>query len=548
MARPMNPLDVFATYTYHFELHASLDWPTMSNLRYSDANVSTTSTRSNGTLLINTRKDAHQIIDDVVFSYIGPSVNQFGQFVPDGTMKFKVIEPNGAFFIEKLSNLMAELNVTSINNLQFALKVFFVGRHPDNSIETIPRCGILIPMVFQDMDSTFTFKGGEYNLNFVSQQCFAGTDSNSMGNSLLAGYCNKNISVSASTVKEAITELERKLNENYQRTYEQELINVPKARPIVYKINLDPKINGDLDLICTESFAKGSPVKFTFQPSQTILSWIFQIMRGSDAINKEVGASLDNIKIEGHNGVKIISVLPRYIPKKDKLEIIYDISYYEGGDKTMEFDFMFTKPGANVDVLGFDIHMKTALAWLANRSTLSVDHAMNTSSTTPSENTKPTVEDTIVKDKTKNKLYNEDIPYAIPGKNGDIAWLNSTPRSDNTGYIKYKNHAVPGAKMMFATVSQMHSSFEPQFTFTIRGHLDLLEAGIVYPDTEIGNIEKTAVGIKAPLWIKVNMNSPDESHTPFFYTGKYNLMSIENRFVDGKFIQNLLVLMMEEPK
>ena len=68
MAYPRNPLDVYVTYTYHFELHAASSWEKLQFLEDSDANDVTTRFEPNGTLLINTRKDAHQVIDDVASS------------------------------------------------------------------------------------------------------------------------------------------------------------------------------------------------------------------------------------------------------------------------------------------------------------------------------------------------------------------------------------------------------------------------------------------------------------------------------------------------
>src|SRR5574343_1062 len=113
MSRPANPLDKFVTYTYHFELHADKSWDVIKLLEDSDANVYTHRNVPNGTMLINTRKDAHQVIDDVTFSYIGPSSNNLGLFVPASEIVMKVYEQNGAAFIEKVANLLDMNKATS---------------------------------------------------------------------------------------------------------------------------------------------------------------------------------------------------------------------------------------------------------------------------------------------------------------------------------------------------------------------------------------------------------------------------------------------------
>jgi len=546
MSSPANPLDKFATYTYQFELHASPYWQKLELLMDSDANAMTNPTEPNDTLLINTRVDAHQTIDDVVFNYFGASVNNNGQFFPGGELSFKVQEPNGVSFISKIANLMSNFNVTTPNSLLWALKIFFVGRLADNTIETLPRSGMLIPLTFKEMESTFTFKGGEYMMHFVTQSSFAGTSNNDdVESTIMAGYCNKNVTVAAKTVKEALQQLEQKLNDNYAKTYQTELKNAPSARSITYKINIFDDVDGALSLIGKDSYAEDDHVKLTFHPSQTIITWIFQILRSSDELNKVVGASLEGIKKQDHPGVKFLVVLPRYLLTESNLEIIYDIGFYEGSaDDMITFDFLFAEPGKNVDILGFDIHMNSALAWFSNKSTNSVDHQCNSSSTLPTDDPKSYSENACVPNQAKDKLYNADQPYPIPGKKNDIAWLNATSRVDMNGYVKYRNSAVPGAKLMFSTLAQMHSAYGSQVLFTIRGNLDILQAGILYPHVSLSD-QKIPFGIKGPKWLKVNIMQPDQT-TPFFYTGKYNVVSLENHFTGGKFVQVLNTLMMDE--
>jgi hypothetical protein len=559
MSKPANPLDVFTTYTYHFELHAAYDWQDIILLESTDQNLSTTATSQTKTTLINTRKDAHQSIDDVVFSYIGGSANRNGLYVPGGSLTLKVLEPNKIYFIEKIANVMKNYNVTSLGSLHWALKVFFVGRKEDNSIHTLPYpgVGVVIPIAFVDMDSTFTYQGGEYALNFVTLSGFAGADDTdeSLSNSLLAGYCNKNISVTAKSVKEALEGLKNQLNINYKETYATELLNDKGSRPLKYYINVDPEVDGTLDIsVGAESFAPGGYLKMQFDASQTILSWIFHILRASNSLNALVGKSLDAIRKDGQPGVNILSVYPAFIETATECQIIYNISLYKGENSqvkglksnTMEFDFLFSDPGKNVDVISFDIHMKSALNWFSNNTQASVDAASNISSTNTKNPDFP--KNTLVPNQTKNSIVisNNTTRYRIPTKKGDPAYLNSSPQSESSGQIKYREGAVENAKLMFNSLTQMHGAFDPMFTFTIRGHLDLLTAGIFFPKNEVGKAQDVPFGIRAPLWIKVNIKSPNDHKSAFFYTGRYNVLSIENRLSQGKFIQTLGVIMMNE--
>lgn len=548
---PTNPLDVFTTYTYHFHLIVAKSWDDLAKAENTSTNVTTSPThgtevKGTGALvLINTSKDAHQTIDDVNFGYIGPSANNKGHFIPDGKMSFKVFEPNRIYFIEKIRNTMLRYNISDLSSLHWALKVYFVGRTPDNKVVTLPQHGVLIPMSFVEMEASFSNAGGEYNLSFVSASSFAGSnDEKAMSTVMLAGYCNQTISFSARTVREALASLEKELNDNYTETYKTILSNKSKARGIKYFIRvLDKDIDGALDINGSNKVG-GGLVPMSFSPDQTITEWIFTILRSSDRLNKMVGESLEGIRKSGHPGVKILSIFPRFVGLETELHIIYDIHLYRGINQKnpLEFDFMFSSPGKNVDVMGFDIHLKTSLAWFSNNSSHSNEGLFNTSGMTAK---KDSSQFALEDKKTANSQKKIEPSYAIPAKGGDFALLPIHTQAESSGMPRYNSEeATANAKIMFNSITQMHGAFDPMFNFTIRGHLNLLTAGIVYPDTTTGDQHDIPFGIKSPLWVKVNIKSPNDQQTSFFYTGNYNVISIQNHFSAGKFIQTLNVMMM----
>ena len=110
MANPANPLDRYVTYTYHFELHAGTSWDQLKYLEQSDANLSTDRFSANGTLLINTRKDAHQVIDFVkIVATQSRTGGGIGAFVIAGAdnqpVEITISEPGGFAFIEKIQRI-----------------------------------------------------------------------------------------------------------------------------------------------------------------------------------------------------------------------------------------------------------------------------------------------------------------------------------------------------------------------------------------------------------------------------------------------------------
>lgn len=563
MSRPANALDVFVNYTYHFELHASANWDELKKVKNSPpSRLTTTSTRPNGTLVINTTHDAHQVIDDVVFGYIGPSTNPEGNFVPNGEMTFKVLEPNGASFIEKIVNVMKNNKITDLQSLHWGLKVYFIGRYSSNNIRALPKNGIFIPLTFKNMTSNFNYRGAEYIMEFLSGASFATAQRGTQESVYSLAHCNKNLSVTASKVGEALSMLESKLNENYMSTYNDTAS--PGSRPLVYKINVDPEIAKEyLTLVGATSYKDKSPVNISFYTVNSITDWIFQVVRGSDSLNRKVAKSLSGLQAEGHPGVTIISVLPRVVMSSTAIEVNFDVTFYKGNDGTansirnddvIEFDFMFSRAGANVDVLGFDLKLTSALAWFADQSVI------NTNAVTGQGNGNKTAPNAAKKDiglvsssdriidgrsytKTGGVLIQNNA--GVARKNNNITPLPVMSSTDETGYNKYPPEAVQGAKFMFSTLAETHGATATEFTFTIRGNLMILCKGILDPDVgalDPANLDVHPIGVKKPLWAKVNIRSQDG--TPFFYTGRYNILSVENHFSGGIFKQLLHVTMM----
>ena len=137
MAIPVNPLDEFTTYAYHFELHCSPNTQELLDLTGA-SDEKTENNRPNKTLLINSRYDAHQTIDNVEFGYGLPgTVGEGSVFVPTGKLSFNVTEPGACYFLEKIQNCYKQHKINYSPGVLFALKLIFVGRTPDNQIKII---------------------------------------------------------------------------------------------------------------------------------------------------------------------------------------------------------------------------------------------------------------------------------------------------------------------------------------------------------------------------------------------------------------------------
>lgn len=539
MATPVNPLDVFVTYIPHYELHVSDNWDTLKEVQSVDANAVTTATHANNTLLINTRKDAHQQIDNVRFKYCSPFADPTGGMFPVDEITLEIIEPNGTSFIEKLRNKQAELKVKDINSgFCFGLKIFFVGRLADGSAWTIPFSKMLCLQVL-NIEARYSHRGGEYLLRMMSSATSLSSTPTREGNGIAraGAFTNKNVSFKASTVQEAIKLLEDKLNKNYDDVYATELENTPDARRIVYKIWVDPRIDGPLTLVTTDSFAKGEKCQITFETSVDITTMIRTILTSSKQVNEMFGSSAKGVKVQMHPDVKLPITSNNYYLKPDVVIFNYRVDLYEGGGETFEFDYLFSGPGKNVDVIDFDMRFHAMQSWMTTTLS-SAELNRNQRSLIPSQHPAFHASNNVHPDITREELY--DVPITrrpIDADYQDVAWLPAVNRSENTGLARHEADATPFARLAFETIGNVCGATDAQLTFNIRGHLTILERLVSHPDG--GSIP---IGVTDGTWIKVNIFNRDG--TPFFYTGKYILHTVENIFSGGKFTQLLTVMMM----
>ena len=540
MATPVNPLDIFVTYIPHYELHLGSDWPELDAIRRVDINTETLPKASNGTLLINTRKDAHQSIDNIKFDYIGPFVDPSASMACIGNVTLEITEPNGVSFVEKLTERMKDLNIKNYSVAQFGLKIFFVGRTADGGELTIPFNSI-IPLHLINLEAKYSQKGGEYHMVFVISSDAAGSSPLRPDNGIAraAGFVNKNISFKANTVKEAMQLLEDQLNKNYKDVYANELLNVNGSKDIKYSIQLDPKINGTLNLVTKDSLAPGEKCQLTFMPSLDIGTMVRQILMSSKDVNDMIGESNPGLSQEGHPGVKLPILQTFYHVDKAVVNIIFKIVLYEGEGSNVsdlyEFDYYFS--GKNVDILEFEVKFNQMNLWMQS-SEHGLEKNRNADGKNAALDPANFAQNNLPENVTCTKLYNiKQEQKPIDALSNDHAFLSVSNRSESTGFAKHEVTAVPSARLAFETWGKAVGATNNQVTFTIRGHLGILDKIVYSPDGS----GPPPSGVFKSTWVKVNIF--DQDFNQFFYTGKYQLLSVQNMFQGGKFLQHLTVIM-----
>lgn len=540
MATPTNPLDVFVTYTTHFELHATAAFDELKELASFDANLRTTPKETTDTLVINTRRDAHQMIDNVRFQMINNSGDPTASMVAVGNLTMDVTEPNGASFIEKIKRHAEKLAVTGLtDSLIFGLKIIFVGRKKDNTVETIP-LPYIIPMQLTGMGARFDFKGGEYKMEFIISGSAGVPSDRNTGLGLKYGFVNSNITIKAKTVKEALSQLEEKLNHHYDKTYSTELRNNSGARSIKYKINNMLDLDGELDKVSTDSYREGDYVRMTFPRTYDLVTMARNIIYSSKALCDVIGESTAGLKQELHPGVKVPTFTPRYHLKNGELELGLDIQFYTGGGSQYTFDYLFSDPGKNVDVMDFEIKMANLNIQLS-ASKYGFDSNINLSNEQQTVDPSNFSNNVLTPNTTRDTLKQEPSePKAVDLRRNDVAALPTRSSKEVEGVASLKSSTLPSYRLAFEALTQLASATEQQTTFTIRGHLDILKQCVVYPDGSIFNF-----GASEGMWIKVNIK--DYEGNPFYYTGYYFVNTVDNIFSQGKFIQMITVMQMAKP-
>ena len=545
MAYPRNPLDVYVTYTYHFELHAASSWEKLQFLEDSDANDVTTRFEPNGTLLINTRKDAHQVIDDVKYMAIANNASNSGLCTAFGEVSMIITEPGGFAFAEKIELLKEQQEITLPQNLLFVLKIMFVGRDPDNGITT--EYSKLIPMVLTGMHAQFDHRGGVYNMKFQISTNLAASNGQAEGPQLRYAYTDKNVSFEATTVSDAISKLESKLNGNYEETYRNKL-DRNGARKIKYTVSLDKELCGDVNCTIKNSFAPDDCNKFSFDPKKEIGAFIMDIIHRSKAVNEKIGASKGCYTKEFHPNAFMPVIVPRVHMKDDEVEVVYEVKVYKGGasDK-FEFDYFFSDPGKNVDVMQYEVVFENMMAYITAASNTGHDKYVNSSATVPSEAPITYQKDIVHQDITRERIYSlapERISIGNVKKN-DVGPLCSKNVNDRNGHNIAPVGDVKSIRLAFDAAKEfVAAGANPQQTFVIRGHLDLLNICCAYPDGT-----RHMYGTTNGVWIKVNIWMPigdTGEKRQFFYKGWYQLLSITNNFSGGKFTQQLTMMAVEQ--
>lgn len=552
MSIPANPLDKYASYMYHFELHAAASWDTLKYLMTNDDNGVTDRFEPGGalgTLLINTRRDAHQSIDNVRFQMIGASASASELLMPTGQLTFIVTESGGFGFIEKLDALRDRFQVSTAasTGLMFLLKIFFVGRKPDNTIETLTAKLLPLRLNPDGLTAVFTERGGEYEMKFnpaVTVESGINSNFSSVGSNF--AYTRRSISFSALTVDSALKQLEKKLNQTIEKELEKEG-SVTNGKRLKYGITWDPDIKGNLVKLGNDSLAPNEPASFTSNPFIQIGSIINKILLACPAIQEKIAASRAAVRKEFTPGIFIPLIEPRIIHRNDVIEVNFHITVNRGGAQLKyEFDYYFADAGKNVDIISYEVKFAHLAKWAPTKVNIGYDWALNQSGDVPASKPNVYTSNIVTENTPKSNTVVEVMRSPIELKKNDPVLPSSVTPDERSGYSTTPHYLTPSIRLASETIRYFVTAVAQQQRFEIRGNIDLLNAAMYYPTGE--HIGEMFGG--GNIWVKINIYMPDSrfpnGKRQFYYTNWYRLSSIENTFSGGQFKQNIYVQMVPE--
>lgn len=538
-----NPLNNFKSYTYHFALFVNHDGTKIEEITTfpTEHTTRTAGVESLGsTLLVNSVTDPFQIIDDVNFTYFNSHVNTGQPLVAGGELTMRVIEPGNCMFMSKIKNAMTKHKVSKPSFFVFGLKIKFVGIDGDNNITVIDDEIPIIPMILADMRATYDHRGSEYNLKFAMIAFGAASTSPSQPHSELLGKVPQTITFKATTLAGAIGQFQDQLNSTYKQILEKET-QVSAIRKITYTINLPGELAGcDIKSAAVANTTASTDYHFSIQAMTQIPKAINDLILSSPDAANIVKDSASGFKKELHAGAKLWSIMPKLIYREGEVELLYDVKWYDGGNiEKFEFDFYFSdKP--NVDVIAYEVvFAQSTLIYLSSAYDANLDANLKTSNSTDSKSTSFETNSITPNKKVEEQKLNQVLTPVI-GESNDIVGPQSVPKVVLNAMSGTRTVDVAEKKSALNAMAAAMSADFAQKVLKIRGTTELLKRCVA-------STSQTSFGIEGGIWIKVNVFAQDDetgARIPYYYQGWYNLIAVQSSFRDGKFEQELTLVMM----
>jgi hypothetical protein len=550
MAKPQNILDALKIYTYHIAIFMAADEQQLAGqLSNFSWTTKTSRTEPNNFCILNSVVDPFQMVDELQINQIAPNVSQDSKLSPIGEISLRIIEPDDCMFITKLIKIMSKVNINVFAEAVFAIKIKFVGRDADSNIidenSNLPE----LPPIFclmSNIESSFNQMGSTYNLKFITKNTYGVNDGRGFENSKFIGSIGTGVSIEeVTTFNDALSKFQEKLQYEYDRY----IINdetVKIGRKLKYEFICDNEI-GNLPIstkITTKDTTENSKARISFGPNMQICDCIHTIAERCPELLKMIANSGDGVKRPFHVGVKLYQIVSSVIYNTNNVVVKYEVVLYKGAkdkdgseipeENKYEFDFYFAE-NYNVDVINFDIIGQGGYYMLLGASP--TDYMSSTLVAERKDKETPTSELTTPKTIDGDKSSKSNDSTTPTTKTNSIIIRPPFTEAMKTGFSNNSLQYAKERAQALDVISRYLSVDNVQKNLRIRGHFGLLKTCLT-----------TMIGVKSGTWVKINIFSrdPETGHrAPYFYQGWYQVIGVTHMFKDGKFEQELNLLMLD---
>jgi len=582
MSNTDNPLHQFRSYSYHHILIACSSTAVAESV--STINNSTTTNNvgdfnsqvfqhhgvergvitrplDNGeyVVVINGARDSEFIISDAKWStLVIPSVKSVNNETIQATTmategSFDILEPKGINFMNKINDVGNALR-TGPTGITWVLKTIFIGQTDQGSPRFLTN---FKPIMFfmANLMGSFDVGGAEYTFEFIGQ---------SNGAAKIPQFSDLKIPGIAIPKKNTLKYVFQSLITAIQNEYDDYLKETNQAdtdaRKLEYDIVLEEGVYDSPEYVVDDLLLPNRRT-YVFGRSMNIEQAITHLMNKCTKVKADAAANPKYIfKIHStlntnDTTAKVVYTVRRYA-QPETLVLGDNNINVTTKDNTLTYDYIYT--GNNIDIVEFDIKMQMGLAFFQLLEvTKSLQDYQKAQLASGSHDQERVSQNTGTTD---SNIDNASTIYS--------GVTNTDQKDQNLRIIfpseRYKRILQKTAKsgltaVDFQSAMSQHAELETlESKITIIGNpnlmsdLNVLPSEITAKADPISNTTLMRNWLHVPMFCKINIRMPKSSALtvdvgstytePFWYTGYYTILAVEQIFKHGVFTQELDLL------
>lgn len=545
---PKNPLNDLTIYTYHIALFMGKSQTQLEEYISSfDWTKGTHRSSAEGFCLLNSVADPFQSVQELRIEQMAPCISSEFKTTPFSMVTMRVVEPGNCMFVSKIAKLMQseEVNTTALGDACWAVKIKFVGRTPDGEIVDDFNDIDPLYLTMTNCAGVTNQAGSTYEMQFIMNDTFGVGELEQHSASIRVGSVRNAINFKALTIGEALDNLQFELQYAYEEDKKSK-VEFKDMRPIRYVIQTssDEIREMKLDGVNRDYADPKNPSFFIFESNKPIQHCIQEILYRSNQFTRYISANPEVWSTPYHVNGKMSIIESRIDMLDDEAVVTFNVGVYEGAaDREgtsqgntnhflYEFDFYFAED-YNVDVMQFDITFENSfLLYLTTDNRDTVDNIHNTS-----DKMAGNAGEAVITTGERIENQGKDLPATetAEGTRGDIFMPAPVPEVVRRGFPGASQEGSAARTQALLSMAKFTSLDAIQKDLRLRGHYGLLQKCL------------NGLGAEQGIWVKVHVKTRDEETGQvdnYFYDSEYQLMSITHRFMEGKFEQDLSLMMM----